>query len=551
MSASSRSAAALVVGVLIAASLVGATWLVHPRGSPSGGLPPVNYPIASASLGGTNGSVIALDGGFLGVNVRPNEPLTSASASAISATNVRLLRWPGGGNGDRYDPLGDEDRGILYADDGLAAPGQTSLAQFVSVCRAVACDALITLPAEINNTSEAATIVNYTESTLGFYPAYWEIGNEPSLWTHFDLPWTEWNTSQEIAPTPQEYAEVVQSYVRAIRAIDDRTPIIGIGGIGKGASDVSQWFGPTLATDGPNLSAMAVHVYPAGEGFAASNLSGWFGSLTGSGGLPGRAESALATMRTACPACQLSLLADEFQTGTDLMPNTSLSGGYLAAYVGAEIVEALSTGIASLDYYDFQSDGPGAWFDDTGASSASYQLYQGLAAHLGSYALQRNTTAGTDGLLAAEGGSTPSALSGLWLVNTNVTTGFRLNLTTYYPQAADGEAWIFDGPESSPIEESLSDATAGNWTVAPASTAILSGLGAPFPVPGTASEPVRHNGTPSVAESPIRGLLTADPPTLATATAAREVVAAAGEVTRTRGPRRDREVRKPRTGTSV
>jgi hypothetical protein len=363
---------------------------------------------------------------------------------------------------------------------------------------------VITLPAEIDNASTALTIVNYTERSLGFAPTYWEIGNEPSLWLHFGIPWDRWNASQTSTPTPAQFALVVHQYVRAIRSVDPSTGIIGIGGIGAGSAGVSNWFAPTLAMNGPNLSAMAIHVYPAGFGFPLNDLAAWFGSLSGSSGLPSRVESALLEMRSACATCHLQLLVDEFQTGTELTPSSSLSGGYLATYVAAEIAEALPLPIASLDYYNFQSDTPGAWFTSSGASSPSYDLYQTLAVLGGSSAVQENVSSPVPGLFAVELGSAPNALGSLLLVNANASYGFAVNLSDRFPGADNGTAWEFNGSSSGPVLVPVGPAGSRRWLVPPASLALFYGIGGPRPFlsegsilgarhfPGTAGSTVMH-----------------------------------------------------------
>jgi len=467
-----------VVGALIGILLVASTLLIIPSLSSRGSTPPTpGFPVVPASFGGTNGSVVSLANGFLGVNVRAQANFTEAMASELNSSGARLIRWPGGELGDRFDPLSNDDAGSIYSDEGVPSAPGTTYAQFVALCRAISCESIVTLPAEIDNASEARAIVTYSESSLGFRPSFWEVGNEPALWQHFGIPWSKWNVSQEAAPTPSEYAAVVQSYVSAIRSVDTSTPIIGLGGIGKGASEVSEWFAPTLALNGPNLSAMAIHVYPAGSGLPVSNLSAWFATLWGSSGLPGRVLAATSVARSACPHCSVTILVDEFQIGTGLTADDSLGGGARASFVAAEIVESLPLPIASLDYYDFQSGGPGAWFGPTNGPSATYAMFEGFADYLGSHAIQLNVSSTASGVLAAEGGANLTTMSNLVVVNANATVGVRLNLSDQFPEAAQADAWYFNGTSSSPTVGTVSASAASNWTVPPASIAIFRGVG--------------------------------------------------------------------------
>jgi alpha-L-arabinofuranosidase len=233
----------------------------------------------AASLGGLNGSSVALDTGFLGVNLRADSAFSDASTSALNSTAVRMVRFPGGGLADRFDPLGQGDRGTIYNDSGATEVAGTSLDEFVRWCQSTACESILTLPAEIDNTSEVRAIVSYTETQLGFRPTYWEVGNEPARWEHFGIPWADWNISQTSTPTPAQFAAVVNGYVQAIRTIDPTTGIIGLGGLGRASSGQSAWISSVVGENGPNLSAIAIHVYPAGSGFPSADLAGWFGSL--------------------------------------------------------------------------------------------------------------------------------------------------------------------------------------------------------------------------------------------------------------------------------
>jgi hypothetical protein len=467
-----------------------------------------------ATIGGANGSALALDHGFLGVNLRADATLTASSASVLNSTGIQFIRWPGGGDGDRFDPTAHDGQGVIYNDNGQTSTPGTTLAEFVAWCRSASCASVITLPAEIDNTSMETAIVNYTEVSLDFRPTYWEIGNEPTQWTHFGIPWAKWNSSQNSAPTPAQYAALVQSYVRALRLVDNITGIVGIGGIGKGSVGVSTWFAPTLQLSGLDLSAMAIHVYPAGLGFPSSDLADWFGSLWGSTGLPYRVDIAQAEMQSACASCHLALLVDELQTGTGLISSTSLSGGYLATYIAAEIVQALPLPVLTLDYYVFQASTPGAWFNTSGVSSASYTLYQGLATELGPEAVQLNVTSSSQGLLAAEGGVTSLSMTNLLLVNANATTGFRLNLSTRFPDASAGTAWVFNGSSGNPSTFPIGASGAVNWTLPPASLVILHGIG--LPNPATVG---RHTTRPRDS-GPRDGVLPVVPNLLASTTTA-------------------------------
>ena len=544
-------AIALAVGAVAGAVFVGASLLAPSPSPPSTGPP---FLTVTASLAGKNGSVVDLDTGFLGVNLRADSVFSAASAADLNSTQVGMVRFPGGGLADRFDPLGDGDRGTIYNDSGATTVAETSLAEFVRWCRSTGCESILTLPAEIDNTSEVSAIVGYTENQLGFRPTFWEIGNEPALWEHFGIPWTAWNTSQVSTPTPAQFSGVVARYVAAIRAVDPTTGIIGLGGLGRGSSGQPEWISSVVSSNGPNLSAIAIHVYPAGAGFPSSDLAGWFGSLSGADALPARVPNVMGEIRSACSTCHLAVLADEFQTGTQLAPPNTLTGGYLATYVATEIVQAIGLPITSLDYYDFQSGTPGAWLNTQGSPSASLLLYQALATQFGPYASGERVASTGQGLSAAVGGSSPTALGDLMLVNSNASYGFRVNLTAEFPEAAGGSAWLFDGPSTAPSSLFLTPSLARNWTVPPASLVVFHQLG-----PVVALEPSRgeKGSAPTAEAGPV--LSVGPPGTAALPAGTAHLAGAAGhgsmaraaEFRRTPAPLRDRAYRTPRSGTSA
>lgn len=562
-----RALWALIICAAVAV-IIGVPLLLGVGSSPRSTSPsPPSFATRTASLGNPNGSTVALVPQYLGVNLRANAVLSPASQSALNSTFVRLVRWPGGGDGDRLDPLADSGKGLLYNDSGVGSPPGTSLAQFVQWCRSVSCDSIVTLPAEVDNSSLAASIVNYTETTLGFRPTYWEIGNEPALWTHFGLPWDRWNTSQDLTPTPSQFAGLVGQYVQAVRSVDSVTGIIGLGGIG-GSGNQSTWISDTVATDGPNLSAIAIHVYPAGAGYASNQLNEWFATLWGRSALPYRVPDTWNAIDKACPTCHLSLLVDEFQTGTQLLSSNSLSGGYLATYVAAEIAQSLPLSVSSLCYYDFQSDTPGAWLDESGSGSASFALYQGLTAELGSFARAINVSSSAQGVLAVEGGSSAGSLTSLLVVNSNTTYGARINLSARFASPSSALAWVFNGSASSPTVFRVGAAGAVNWTLPPASLVIFSGVGVMTPLPTAAETPAAGfppptalplvpsavGGSPSLAiAAPPRPEAAGDPRSAAKKPSApyRPRAEARHGPSRTRAPLRTGSFRTPQTGRST
>jgi hypothetical protein len=459
--------------------------------------PGVRYVTVPATLGATNGSPVGLDSGFLGVNVRADEALPGTTADALNASGVHFARWPGGSLGDRYDPLYDDGQGAVYSPNGQPLAANATLAQFVGWCESVACQSVITLPAEIDNASMAEAIVNYTVGPLGFHPTYWEIGNEPALWSHFGIPWPAWNSSQNVTATPAEFAQVVRAYVPAILAADPGAGIVGIGGIGKGNGDPAAWFDPVFQAEGPNLSAMAIHIYPTnGSEYAIGGTAGYFAALSGPTSIPARVATAEDAIASGCTHCHLRLLVDEFQVGTNFTGANALSGGELAAYVATEIVEALSLPIASLDYFDLSGVTPGAWLGPDGSPpSASFALYDALGQGFGSWGAQVTVASSTPGLWAAEGGNSPGDLPNLLLADANPSVGYRVNLSGWFSGAGTVDGWTFNGSAATPSDLSAGAGELGNWTLPPLSIALFSTFGHPLPIGNARAAPSTSRAT--------------------------------------------------------
>ena len=500
-----KTIAVVLVGTLLAAGLtVFALSEPTPTAMPSTGTVPPGGP-ANANLSGSVDPPVDLVNGQWGVDLRADVHLTSADAAAINSTGTELVRWPGGALGDRFDPIANAGGGLIYQPNGSAVPPDTTFAQFVTWCGWVHCQSVVTLPAEVDNGSLAAAIVSYSLHTLDFRPTFWEIGNEPALWTHFGIPWSSWNTSQDRNTTPLGFAEVVRSYVTAIRSVDPATPIVGMGGTGVGGPYPSSWIEQDVETNGPNISALAIHVYPAGPVESAQPPSEWFAALQSSSALPNRVNATMAQVNATCPTCHLGLLVDELGTGTSVPPGDELSGGYLASFVAAELVQSLPLPLRSLDYYNLRSGTPGAWFSTSGVPSPAYSVFADWQARMGPYAAALGVHSQANGLLAAVGGTSPGSWENLLLVNANSTFTFSLNLRTTLPKLARATILEWDGPSAAPNNLTWGPGGPTNLSVPPMSLVILSGAGAPQFGPTSAGPP--HRAGTHLRDRVLGGLL--------------------------------------------
>ncbi|HEV2231217.1 MAG TPA: hypothetical protein VGS18_03430 [Thermoplasmata archaeon] len=227
-----------------------------------GASPGAAWSLAGAGLNTSltiSSTPIELASGFWGTTISSRVPLFANESYLVNATQDRTVVWPGANAGDQYDPFTN----LTWTDGNQATLALTTEVQFINWCRTVHCNAIFEAPGEIDNPQLAAALVNYTEKTLAFHPVAWEIGNEPGFWNHWGQPWGTW-TSKTTAPTSTQYAWEVWNYERAMRLADPTISIIGLPGVGKTLSgdSIAHWISQVIKVDGPNISAIAIHVYP-------------------------------------------------------------------------------------------------------------------------------------------------------------------------------------------------------------------------------------------------------------------------------------------------
>ncbi|MCI4372883.1 MAG: hypothetical protein L3K02_04490, partial [Thermoplasmata archaeon] len=181
------------------------------RTDDGGAIPPVNV-TATDSVSVQNSTVGNLSN-FWGAGVRPEVSLDNAT-NETAPTPLSWYEWPAGAIADAYNMTS----GTLWT-GGYASAVMTNESNFVRWCKSVACNAILSLPGEIDDPTLAAYEVYYTVDRLNFTPAYWEVGNEPYLWKHFGENWSTWSPTDNSPVTAAVYAQVVQSYISAIRNV--------------------------------------------------------------------------------------------------------------------------------------------------------------------------------------------------------------------------------------------------------------------------------------------------------------------------------------------
>lgn len=428
---------------------------------------PTGAPVL-ATLSVQDARIGSLPVGFWGADVRPYYALDASTQVLLNGTPITTLRWPGGATGDEYNYTANR----LYYNDGSYYTPPTNESDFIAFCRSVGCRAILQLPGEIDQPATAAYYVDYTVHTLHFTPEYWEIGNEPALWTHFGVPWSNWTTTQSLNATPTSYAELVHAYIAAIRAVVPSASFVGLSGVGTGGYGEAGWIRETVAVNGPNLSAVAIHVYPAGGTDLGNNLtaSSFLGTLSGNGALPHRVPSDRLAILAGCPSCgRIRLLVTELGSGTAGGPYERFMSGFPdMVYLAAEIAQAIPLGLPNVDVFAWQSTYNGSVLNANGSLSRTYGLYQTFFEQMPPVVITANLSGAPGGVYVAATRDTANSTYALLVVNANTTSGLQFSLpASGFPLSGSGSDWTWQsgtgaGPRST------------SWTTPPRSWTVPS-----------------------------------------------------------------------------
>lgn len=487
-----------------------------------------NVPTVIAGLN-LNATGYNLSSSFWGTTVTPRVFLLPNEGPIVNATPTQTVIWPGAGAGDDYDPFNN----MLYRNDSAPVNATTSEAEFVAWCRSTNCSAIFELPGEIDDASLAAQIVNYTENTLDFHPAYWEVGNEPELWWNWGVPWSRWQYSSPLTlhkPTPVEYAWEVYNYTIAVRAVDPSIRLIGIPATGRQNSvwTLSEWVTNTTEVNGPNLSGVAVHVYP-GRGLYGQEpqtLTAFYAAIRGPDGIEAHVQQMRgaivnASQNISCAACaSIPVFVTEVGSGLshfgDSVYADTLPGGLDLA---AQAILSMDINVSSFDLYAGVGSTANSWITPTGVARPDYTVYADLLSHLGTVAYpasltvpanldQYNTSLGANLYAIATTSPGDGDRADLLVVNLNTSTA--VTFAPQLPGVAAGtpaEAWQWSGEYESgngypievpttpaPVAQSLPTGLPSAWTLPPQSIAVFQA----YPAEGV---PVSFNesGLPSGA----------------------------------------------------
>lgn len=407
---------------------------------------------------------------FWGIDLSPTEKLDTDRSDELAAAGIGYILWPSAKLNDEYDLVDN----IIHKGDGSTSRPRTDASAFVDWCRSIKCHAIIGVPGEINNTTFVEEEVKYLVDTLHFQPAFWEIGNEPGLWKHYNIPWSQWSSTQNSGITPQGYAELVHRYISAMHSVDSTAQIIGLPGTGLGHDQEPIWIYDTVKLNGPHLAAVSIHVYPAPHLHGSeATLSRFDHSLVGKASIERRARVDWNEIHSACPTCHIALMITEFNAATvgvisDSGPYSKFMSGFdEAPYIAALVTQALQERVSNLDLYDLQSAFSGAMIASNGTPRPLYYLYSEMLVHLDPKAVDTNFSGSLGDFFGEVTIGNGTAMS-LLLVNANPSMSVRVDLAgSGFTVDKSGTSWNYTSSTSRPTEKKWSGSIPDIWTLPP------------------------------------------------------------------------------------
>lgn len=331
---------------------------------------------------------------FWGTTVSAESHSLADEVDLLNATPTRTMVWPGAKAGDDLDVLND----TLLSVSGKTLswhPPATNETTFISECLAMDCSAILQVPGEIDDPAFAAQVVNYTENTLGFHPAYWEIGNEPEFWKHWQQPWNQWNSPPQTGKaliTPGEYAWEVHNYTLAMKAVDPSIRILGLPGTARTHLGIpmTEWINATVSVNGASLAGVAYHLYTAGRTGPETLADFYAPDAYGSNSLPGSLVAARRAVSTSinatCPGCKDPLvIVDELGSALSHYRYGNLSRGFAGGLsMTVSEMQGMTYNATTLDTFAAILNTSNSWFSLSGAERPDYTDYSEFLSQLGS-----------------------------------------------------------------------------------------------------------------------------------------------------------------------
>lgn len=444
---------AVALGVLVALPIVYVAEFPGRAKGPK--LPPPGIPVnATVGLGPYVGTHYAnpFYAVVFGDDNTPG-PLLQEQGAFLNSTPITWFRF--GGNGSTYDPT----TGIDYAapsGGGTYVPTDNTLwnlTWFKSWCdsRTPGCLWLGYLPAEENNTTAAVHAAEWYHAQLGFSPQLWQLGNEPSSWTHYGVNLTRWSTYDASPVTPAAYAAMARAYVDAVGTMYPLDRFVGLeAACGCDVAEAQA----TAGAVGDQVAAMALHIYPTSAG-SSTSLTGFFSVLQSSNNLTSQIDRFAGAVVPACARCpSLPIQVGEYQSGPvpGLSPYVDTYAG--APFLAASIIQAIDANVSMFTVFDL-----GALFQTSrDAPTPEGLLYQRVLENMtmGADYAAPVSDEGIGGVYALEVRN--GTRSALLVVDTNTTYALNLSVpASVFPTNATGSEWSWAPGAAAPTATIATD----------------------------------------------------------------------------------------------
>jgi hypothetical protein len=440
-------------------------------------------PSASGSVVvGSARNVSAVAPAFWGLNTPATQPFTKTDATHVSATPVTYILFPGGRLGENLNYTSNR----LTFENGTHQQAATSVRTFIASCRSFGCQAILQLPAEINAPKTAAYYANYVVHTLHFQPAYWEIGNAPSGWSYYGIPWSHWGSRGVHNTTPTLFANEVKAYITAVKAVDSSGHFLALGS-GLGPRNYSKsWVTELAKVDGHNLAGISIHSYILTVGPSHPTWAQLFANLRGYYSLPLQVAADRADIKAVCSTCTkldvfvTEINAAEFSNYSHLLP--SFAG---TLYIAAETVQGLSLQVPNLDWFAYDSNFTGSWLIWPNHWQKQYYLFTDIMPHLENGVLPTAVTGPTTFYAVATYNSSGLALL---MVNVNTTSSVSVDVSRAgFVMGASATQYLWKNGTSRTVKSSLT--ISKTFSIPALSIALVSvgpkGVQVPSAVPAT------------------------------------------------------------------
>ncbi|HEV2449661.1 MAG TPA: hypothetical protein VGU43_04530 [Thermoplasmata archaeon] len=428
-------------------------------------------------------------------------PSTPALRADTNATPLQVFRFADGMDSTNLSANETWTPGASSATAGTIGINVLTDWQFCEELRSP-CTFVFQLPGETDSAGDVRSALQFLQ-IHDIEPAYYSIGNEPSLWKHWGEAWSTWATSDSSKPTGLQYAQEVQQLVPVIRAIVPGARIIGLE---DDQCSNDSYVQQVAKINGPNLSAIACHSYSANsQDVAGAGLQQFYNVLTSTGANPAtNVPKVRAGIRFGCGSCSLPVWIDEdnaisgadpahFSRYTSSYPDFVLTAG--------DLLDAIAVGTPHVLFFQYWAPSGSTYGMVNGSGlylRPTYFWYSAFADLIPSGPVSVNQTSvapSTQPLVAQflQSNSTNSVV----VVNGNATTPEIVTLPVSMEGASGGRSVYWDNNTLQPSVMS--------WTAAPPSLVYMLGPQSVLLVDSSRAPAIAGTGGSGASPAPPSG----------------------------------------------